>query len=115
LGVCIGGGVTWSTANSPSLVTTMITGAAHHLELRHSNPLDPQSVVDARNLNRQWITRWIEEAQDNNDNGRTLSDIALVAIAASVATVVVALACYCFNRRSGTSGQLQNYQGMPTS
>jgi hypothetical protein len=104
----MGGGVTWTTANTPSLVVTTIVGGAHHLELRHSNPKDPQSVIDARNLNRQWITTWINQANHPDDTSSSkLSSGALIAITAAVTAVVIGATCWCYNRRSSHDGHLQ--------
>lgn len=46
---------------SPSITTVFIEDGAHHLDLRSSNKLDPQSVIDARNIHRQQIRKWIQE------------------------------------------------------
>ncbi|KAG8175663.1 hypothetical protein JTE90_029121 [Oedothorax gibbosus] len=44
---------------SKSLIAIFIDDAAHHLDLRPSNPADPVSVKDARQLMLQWISKWI--------------------------------------------------------
>ncbi|XP_064636783.1 lysosomal Pro-X carboxypeptidase-like isoform X2 [Lineus longissimus] len=58
-----GGGVL-KTVN-PSLPTPFIAEAAHHLDLRSSNPADPVSVRKVRLLEmaniRNWISYWKEE------------------------------------------------------
>jgi len=46
---------------NPSVVTVMIEGGAHHLDLRNSNPLDPQSVIDARNIHKVNMKLWIDQ------------------------------------------------------
>ncbi|XP_066919174.1 lysosomal Pro-X carboxypeptidase-like [Clytia hemisphaerica] len=48
---------------SPSIVTVFIEDGAHHLDLRSANDLDPQSVIDARNIHKQNIEKWIHEYQ----------------------------------------------------
>ncbi|XP_027053816.1 lysosomal Pro-X carboxypeptidase-like [Pocillopora damicornis] len=55
------GGVTRNI--SDSLIAVLIEDGAHHLDLRHKNPLDPPSVVQARNLEKYYISRWIAEAE----------------------------------------------------
>ena len=46
---------------SPSITTVFIEEGAHHLDLRSSNPLDPQSVIDARNIHKKQIQKWMDE------------------------------------------------------
>lgn len=53
------GGVTKNI--SDSLVAVIIEEGAHHLDLRHKNPLDPPSVVRARNTEKFYMTKWIKE------------------------------------------------------
>ncbi|EEC04082.1 prolylcarboxypeptidase, putative [Ixodes scapularis] len=36
---------------------------AHHLDLRSSNPADPESVVVARKVEKMYIKKWLREAQ----------------------------------------------------
>ena len=44
---------------SPSIVTVMIDQGAHHLDLRKKNPLDPDSVIKAREIEKAQIKLWI--------------------------------------------------------
>ena len=53
------GGVTQNITDS--LVAVLIEDGAHHLDLRHKNPLDPPSVVQARNIEKRYIAQWIKE------------------------------------------------------
>lgn len=46
---------------SDSLVSVIVEGGAHHLDLRGSNPADPPSVVQARNFEVKNIEKWIKE------------------------------------------------------
>jgi lysosomal Pro-X carboxypeptidase len=39
----------------------MIKDGAHHLDLRTPNIDDPESVIEARNIERMWIKKWIDE------------------------------------------------------
>ncbi|XP_055926589.1 lysosomal Pro-X carboxypeptidase-like isoform X2 [Argiope bruennichi] len=43
---------------SDTLIAIVMDGAAHHLELRSSNPADPESVKNARIVIRRWIHKW---------------------------------------------------------
>ncbi|KJE90179.1 prolylcarboxypeptidase [Capsaspora owczarzaki ATCC 30864] len=52
-----GGSIT--QIQSQTLVVVNIPKGAHHLDLRSSNPADPQDVIDARNVERAQISRWI--------------------------------------------------------
>ncbi|KAG0442173.1 hypothetical protein HPB47_015766, partial [Ixodes persulcatus] len=47
---------------SDSLIALYITEAAHHLDLRSSNPADPESVVAARKVEKMYIKKWLCEA-----------------------------------------------------
>lgn len=49
---------------SDSVVAIVIPEGAHHLDLMFSNAMDPPSVTAARNLERQYMHMWIEEAAD---------------------------------------------------
>jgi len=42
-------------------VTVNIENSAHHLDLRDPNEADPESVVKARDIERQEIRKWIDE------------------------------------------------------
>ncbi|KAH3757099.1 lysosomal Pro-X carboxypeptidase [Pelomyxa schiedti] len=57
------GGV--QTSQVPSQVCLVEADAAHHLDLRTPNPLDPASVVSARDTMRDNIDQWIEEWHSN--------------------------------------------------
>ena len=50
------------TKDIGSLISVLIPEGAHHLDLRASNPLDPKSVVDARNVHKENIRKWINKA-----------------------------------------------------
>ena len=47
---------------SDSILSVIIPEGAHHLDLRGANKLDPKSVVDARNVHRDNIQKWINKA-----------------------------------------------------
>ncbi|XP_019634121.1 PREDICTED: lysosomal Pro-X carboxypeptidase-like [Branchiostoma belcheri] len=53
------GGVTESL--SDSLVAITIADGAHHLDLRSSNPADPQSVIEAREQEVEIIREWLQQ------------------------------------------------------
>lgn len=44
-----------------SIIVRIIEHGAHHLDLQHSNPRDPPSVIKVRAEERQAIRRWIAE------------------------------------------------------
>lgn len=46
---------------SDSVVSVIIPEGAHHLDLRGSNPNDPESVIDARRVEKEFIKTWINE------------------------------------------------------
>uniref|UniRef100_A0A0A9WII6 Lysosomal Pro-X carboxypeptidase n=1 Tax=Lygus hesperus TaxID=30085 RepID=A0A0A9WII6_LYGHE len=54
------GGVLHSVSKD-SMVTGAMQGAAHHLDLRASNPLDPPSVKRARQMYRKLMNKWVRE------------------------------------------------------
>ena len=56
------------TKNIGDLVTVLIPEGAHHLDLRASNPLDPKSVIDARNTHKDNIRKWINQAAIKTSN-----------------------------------------------
>ena len=53
------GGVTQNITDN--LVAVLIEDGAHHLDLRHKNPLDPPSVTQAREIEKFYIAKWIKE------------------------------------------------------
>lgn len=52
-----GGGVLHSV--SDSLVAVVIPNGAHHLDLRAATPEDPPEVKAARQLEMQFVSKWI--------------------------------------------------------
>merc|ERR1712176_73861 len=47
----------------------MIEAAGHHLDLMFSNSADPQSVVDARNIEIEQMEKWIAQANNKYNAG----------------------------------------------
>ena len=45
----------------------IIPEGAHHLDLRGSDPNDPTSVVKARELEKQFIEKWIASAKTKKE------------------------------------------------
>lgn len=58
-----GGGVLKSL--SDTLIAILIEDAAHHLDLRSSNPADPLSVLKARKTILNWISHWTSEVHSS--------------------------------------------------
>ncbi|RYY34690.1 hypothetical protein EON62_03060 [archaeon] len=56
-----GGGVTSNITGNPSIIAVLIPEGAHHLDLRASNPNDPQSVITARLIEANAITTWLND------------------------------------------------------
>lgn len=52
-----GGGVLRN--QNPQLTIIIIPDSAHHLDLRGSNPSDPPSIIEARNMEKQAIRKWL--------------------------------------------------------
>jgi len=53
-------------SDNPSIVPVFIEDGAHHLDLRTSNPLDPQTVINARNTHKDNIRKWIDQYHKAN-------------------------------------------------
>jgi lysosomal Pro-X carboxypeptidase len=62
-----GGGVLTNVTGNPSIIAITIAQGAHHLDLRASDPADPQSVIDARLIETNAITTWLTEYYDSID------------------------------------------------
>ena len=54
-----GGGVTHNL--SDTLIAILIKDGAHHLDLRAPHSDDPDSVIEARNMEKSIITGWIND------------------------------------------------------
>lgn len=57
---------------SDSLLAIVIEDAAHHLDLRAANPMDPPSVLTAREFEKRVIRKWIQEYHDDQVKIREL-------------------------------------------
>ena len=71
------GGVISQKTTSKKVVAVLIPNGAHHLDLRAANTNDPNSVVQARDIERQNIEKWIKGTKtkdDANDRGIMLGD-----------------------------------------
>lgn len=55
------------TDQSVSLIALQMEGAAHHLDLRGSDPADPVSVVATRQLEEEIILGWLMDLSDESD------------------------------------------------
>ena len=57
------GGVLKNGPKGSEILAITIPEAAHHLDLRESNPSDPASVIQARKIHTQYIKKWIKAAR----------------------------------------------------
>ena len=55
-------------SQTKNVVAVIIPEGAHHLDLRSSNSQDPDSVKEARKVERQFIKKWLvsEKAERNS-------------------------------------------------
>ncbi|XP_063981029.1 lysosomal Pro-X carboxypeptidase-like [Diachasmimorpha longicaudata] len=49
---------------SDSVIAVIIPEAAHQFDLAGSHPQDPKSVIEARNIHKTFISKWIEEYRE---------------------------------------------------
>ncbi|XP_023215834.1 dipeptidyl peptidase 2-like [Centruroides sculpturatus] len=56
------GGIQYNV--SDRIISILIKGGAHHLDLRGKNPADPQSVILARQFEAETISKWITKANE---------------------------------------------------
>ncbi|XP_015371392.1 PREDICTED: lysosomal Pro-X carboxypeptidase-like [Diuraphis noxia] len=54
---------------SKTVIAVVIPESAHHLDLRASNAKDPESVIKARKLYKNWIKKWIFHYQKHPTRG----------------------------------------------
>jgi len=52
------GGIIKNVTGTYDVTAFIIEDGAHHLDLRSSNPADPPSVIEARNIEKAAISRW---------------------------------------------------------
>lgn len=55
------GGVIEDIKGNSKVTVLFIKDSAHHLDLRLPNPADPKTVQDARDVEREQISKWVEE------------------------------------------------------
>jgi lysosomal Pro-X carboxypeptidase len=55
------GGVLYNVTENWKSIAIYITQSAHHLDLREPNAADPDSVKEARLIERAWIQKFIDE------------------------------------------------------
>mmetsp|Transcript_25947 Transcript_25947/g.26155 ORF Transcript_25947/g.26155 Transcript_25947/m.26155 type:complete len:525 (+) Transcript_25947:88-1662(+) len=46
------------------VISAVVEGGAHHLDLMFSNPEDPESVMSVRMSQREYIMKWVQQARD---------------------------------------------------
>eukprot|EP00088_Acartia_fossae_P010430 TRINITY_DN1519_c1_g1_i1.p1 TRINITY_DN1519_c1_g1~~TRINITY_DN1519_c1_g1_i1.p1 ORF type:complete len:492 (-),score=107.05 TRINITY_DN1519_c1_g1_i1:823-2298(-) len=65
----------WSSGgilkNYGLVVSVIIPEGAHHLDLRSTNPADPESVITARKTERKYIRKWINAAYTSKAKRRS--------------------------------------------
>jgi len=54
---------------SKSVIALLIPEGAHHLDLRGANEKDPQSVREARQIERKFIKKWIDQYHKQQPSG----------------------------------------------
>jgi len=105
-----GGGV-MSTQND-QVTLLLVTGGAHHLDLRSQNPADPQSVISIRQQEVDMIHQWI-----NNSKSNPLASkyVALIAVLVTLACVGVIHGLRVISRRPAeTTDSYRPVVGGPT-
>src|SRR5690606_1602326 len=61
-----GGGVTQANiGNSNSIIILNIDAGGHHQDLMFTNVNDQDSVIQARNIELEYIKKWIDQANQN--------------------------------------------------
>ena len=55
------GGITRNVSGTSDVISLTIADAAHHLDLRASNAADPDSVLQAREMETEAMRRWINQ------------------------------------------------------
>jgi len=101
-----GGGVLHDL--SPTVTAIFMEGAAHHLDLRSSNPLDPPSVVDARKKEVEWIHKFIQNPNPQagvscEKNKMSTAAVVLISVGATLGAVIISFALhrFCFRKMQG--------------
>eukprot|EP00823_Brevimastigomonas_motovehiculus_P007936 TRINITY_DN711_c0_g1_i1.p1 TRINITY_DN711_c0_g1~~TRINITY_DN711_c0_g1_i1.p1 ORF type:complete len:419 (-),score=68.80 TRINITY_DN711_c0_g1_i1:206-1462(-) len=89
------GGVSHSV--SESIISLLINGGAHHLDLRAANTADPPSVIEVRNTIREHILRWMHPSSMPSSSSSSLSTIVIVFITIAC-TLVAAVLMVLFAR-----------------
>jgi hypothetical protein len=100
------GGILHSLGDS--LPAFVIQGGAHHLDLRSASPSDPESVIQCRKLERQYISAWIAgfgspQEMEKGQSGSGLATGAIIAITAvctAVGSFILAATLYYCKKRS---------------
>ena len=59
------GGIIANSTKTPSMIAIM-HDSAHHAELRASNPADTPSMIEARNIERANIKKWVTEFYEDH-------------------------------------------------
>lgn len=60
---------------SKTVQAVIIPESAHHLDLRASNPQDPESVIKARQYYKNWIKKWTTHYQKRSTRDPAVSHL----------------------------------------
>lgn len=76
--------------SNPENIVINIPDAAHHLDLRAAHPNDPESVVEAREIEKAAIRKWIEQKKSRSATSNSMiHHIARHALIINLALVLI--------------------------
>lgn len=107
----------YSPSNTRGVVSYQIAGGAHHLDLRFSDPADPQSVIWVRQQQRNFIHAWIDgydsPSLENASSGLDEKWIILISVFATLLAVVLAAVLFhCCQSRRQSANNSGEYEAM---
>ena len=65
-----GGGYLTSPNSANEMPAVVIPHGAHHLDLRGSNPADPEDVITARKNESNYIRTWLDQIEQERSKGQ---------------------------------------------
>jgi lysosomal Pro-X carboxypeptidase len=66
-------GAVLQNATDMSIISILIDGGAHHLDLREPDPADPQSVIDARDFEIETLKGWLAATKEMREKNPVLT------------------------------------------